>query len=416
MVIFVCRAGNGFPNGTAPTSRVANYAAGLLDQGEKVFVLCVDAAEDPRVGVLNTAASGVHDGVPFEYSPGRTTRGESYATRRLLQVLGYVRGASVVTRVLRKEPVRVVFAYPHSLLGGAFFFAVSRLAGAAYVADVSELPFFEVRPGTIAAMWAARYQRFAYKMLDGAVVVSGALERHLGSYMRRGVETLRIPILVDVDRFAGPSDESGPLPDGRYVMYCGLLNEAKDGVASLMRAFALVAAEIPDVTLALVGDSCRDSQIPRYATVADGLGIEGRVVFVGQVSREDLPRYLAQATALALARPASRQAEYGFPTKLGEYLAAGKPVVVTRTGEIAEFLEDGVSAYIVPPGDIEGFAGALRRILTSPEAAREVGHQGQAVARRHFDYRCNGARLRGFLLKTYSRRQVQGGCLRGVCK
>ena len=50
-----------------------------------------------------------------------------------------------------------------------------------------------------------------------------------------------------------------------------------------------------------------------------------------------------------MARPDSRQARGGFPTKLGEYLATGKPVCVTKVGEITVYLEDNVSAFLAEP-------------------------------------------------------------------
>ena len=48
---------------------------------------------------------------------------------------------------------------------------------------------------------------------------------------------------------------------------------------------------------------------------------------------------------LVLARPDNIQAKGGFPTKLGEYLATGNPVVVTKVGEIPNYLIDGVNAF-----------------------------------------------------------------------
>ena len=59
-----------------------------------------------------------------------------------------------------------------------------------------------------------------------------------------------------------------------------------------------------------------------------------------------MPKYLCNAKLLALARPDSIQAQGGFPTKLGEYLATGRPVVVTKVGEIPDYLEDGVNAFL----------------------------------------------------------------------
>jgi glycosyltransferase involved in cell wall biosynthesis len=88
-----------------------------------------------------------------------------------------------------------------------------------------------------------------------------------------------------------------------------------------------------------------------------------------------------------LARPDSLQAQAGFPTKLGEYLATGRPVVVTRTGEIGSYLVDGKSAYLAEPGNVKDIARQIDAVLSNPDAARVVGEAGRKVSIECFDWR-----------------------------
>jgi glycosyltransferase involved in cell wall biosynthesis len=117
----------------------------------------------------------------------------------------------------------------------------------------------------------------------------------------------------------------------------------------------------------------------------------------GGRSRGELVSYLIHASILVLARPLCRQSQAGFPTKLGEYLATGKPVLVTKTGQIATYLEDNYSVFLAPPDDIESFAERIRYILTHEDEATEVGRQGRDAAIRYFDYKENGARIKAFI-------------------
>jgi glycosyltransferase involved in cell wall biosynthesis len=183
--------------------------------------------------------------------------------------------------------------------------------------------------------------------------------------------------------------------DPRLVVYVGMLNERKDGVATLMTAFSHVAAEFPDVGLRLVGDSddARVTNVPEFQQLAAGLGIADRVQFTGQVDRDAVPRHLRDASVLVLARPSSQQADAGFPTKLGEYLASGRPTVVTVTSDIAEYLADGESALLIPPDDTDAVTAALRRALSDPERAARIGAAGHRVAVERFDYRQGGRTL-----------------------
>ncbi len=59
--------------------------------------------------------------------------------------------------------------------------------------------------------------------------------------------------------------------------------------------------------------------------------------------------------------PDSKQAQGGFPTKLGEYLATGNPVCATTVGEIPDYLVDGESVYFAVPGSVDSFADAMLR-------------------------------------------------------
>jgi len=62
------------------------------------------------------------------------------------------------------------------------------------------------------------------------------------------------------------------------------------------------------------------------------------------------------AKILALARPKSKVADAGFPSKLTEYLSTGNPVVVTRVGEIPYYLKDNVHAFLTEPDSVNSFA------------------------------------------------------------
>ena len=85
-----------------------------------------------------------------------------------------------------------------------------------------------------------------------------------------------------------------------------------------------------------------------------------------------------------------------FPSKLSDYLMAGRPVVSSCVGEVAEYLRDGESALLSAPDDARAFADKMRRALDDPHR-ETIAQRGQAVARESFDYRVQGRRLEQFL-------------------
>ncbi len=76
----------------------------------------------------------------------------------------------------------------------------------------------------------------------------------------------------------------------------------------------------------------------------------------------------------------------GSPIKLFEYMAAGKPIVATRVGQIPEIITDERSGLIVPPEDPEAMAAALERLHGDPDLRTRLGAEAQREAREHHSW------------------------------
>jgi alpha-1,3-rhamnosyl/mannosyltransferase len=150
--------------------------------------------------------------------------------------------------------------------------------------------------------------------------------------------------------------------DGPYVLYPAITYPHKNH-ALLLDAFALVAAERPDVTLVLAGSA--GSEEATVAATIERLGLGDRVRRVGRVSRGDLDVLLLDATVLAFP---SRFEGFGLP--LIEAMAVGCPVVAARASAIPEVVGD--AGRLVAPDDPAGFAAAIQGLLDDSPERREV--------------------------------------------
>jgi glycosyltransferase involved in cell wall biosynthesis len=129
------------------------------------------------------------------------------------------------------------------------------------------------------------------------------------------------------------------------------------------------------------------------------LQLQDKIEYVGELRREEIPDFIINAELLLLPRPDSRQAEGGFPTKLGEYLASGNPVCATKVGEIPDYLVDNESAFLANPGDIDSFAYAIDRALSDVSNAQRVGKNGRKVSEKYFSMDIQAASLFEFIKK-----------------
>jgi glycosyltransferase involved in cell wall biosynthesis len=243
---------------------------------------------------------------------------------------------------------------------------------------------------------------FAYDLI---VLMTKTLYNHYKLFPDPKPKLLHLPMTVDLFRF----DKNMNTSIGRhglnipYVCFVGVMNNAKDGVDILINAFAKISPIFPDLTLYLFGFHHYDS--PGHLQLIKMLGLEDKIFYKGAITREEIPNVLMSAELLALPRPDSKQAQGGFPTKLGEYLATGKPVCVTKVGEIPDYLKDEVSAFMADPGDVDSFANSMIRALTNPELAKIVGENGRKVAEQHFNMGIQAEKLYHFLYENIENRK-----------
>ena len=187
---------------------------------------------------------------------------------------------------------------------------------------------------------------------------------------------------VDVDMFSPRVDGSKVrrrhgLEGHRVVLYVGSLTRIK-GVDLLLRALRLVAEEVPDVKLVILGDGPLRG---RLMELARELGVEDRVVFAGQVPHEEVPGYMAASDLLA--HPSLSES---LGRALLEAQASGRPVVAFKVGGVREAVRDGWTGILVEPGDYRGMAEAIARLLLDEGLRSWMGVEARRFVEERFEF------------------------------
>jgi glycosyltransferase involved in cell wall biosynthesis len=266
--------------------------------------------------------------------------------------------------------------------------------------ELSEfLDIYKYNKGNFLQRWkAAKRQKFfekkAFYAYDGLALMTRTLFKHYTNFRPPIPKLLHLPMTVDLERF---NENIKPLTDFKkpYIAFVGVMNDAKDGVSILIKAFAKITTEFPELNLYLVGGWNYDT--PIHKQLIEDFNLKDKVFWKGAFDRDKIPAIINNATILTLPRPDSKQAQGGFPTKLGEYLATGNPVCATTVGELPDYLVDGESVCFAVPGSVESFADALRRALSNKEEAKQIGLNGRKVAERHFNKDAQAKTLYDFL-------------------
>ncbi len=164
---------------------------------------------------------------------------------------------------------------------------------------------------------------------------------------------------------AVPIAEMGNRSAGEYALFAGRLSKEK-GVGVLAEA-----ARIADVQLVVAGEGPMEDDL--RTTYPE-------VEFIGRVSSERVIELMKDAFACVVPSVGYENA----PMSVLEPMAAGVPVVATRTGGIPELVENGISGILVSPGDSYELAEALSKLRRNREYASSLAAAGRERVRQHF--------------------------------
>ena len=243
--------------------------------------------------------------------------------------------------------------------------------------EVTEIPFYG-RKLTLSQKIILKIRLNSIRGFSGLMVISKALKEY---YQGHGIANIEvINMFVDASRFEKLQKQQ----QKNNITYCGRISYQKDGVNDLITAFSLITSKFPDYELKIIGAFENAEVEIRLKQLIKELNIEDKVRFTGLIDAKELPQHLKNADVLALARPDNIQAKYGFPTKLGEYLATGNPVVVTKVGEIPLYLKDKETAFLSEPNNPQNLAYVLEYVISNPEKAKRVGREGASLTNSSF--------------------------------
>ena len=327
-------------------------------------------------------ALGVEQTVITAYRPGAPRTQRVGARSRVIRTGAHIRrfrqlyGVASVPEVLRAGGVDLV----HVHLGEDVAivplarWAASR-AGVPLVATVHcsvqhTLVGHDARSTIIRAIGGPAQSRLLRAAGAVLVLTDRLAERLVGT----GIPASRVRVVpIGIDPGNGRRlPRPASMDEGRWIVYAGRLVREK-GVRELLEAFGKLSVE--GAGLMIVGDG-RDRAALEIA--AGLLGTDRRVRFVGAVPQPDVRPYLEHADVVVLP---SWYEERG--RVLLEAMAAGTPVVASRTGGIPATVCDGKNGLLVPPRDAGALATAIDRVLGDDDLAASMGAAGRATASEH---------------------------------
>lgn len=337
--------------------------------------LVVLPCDVPYEGLLSQELG--KSGIPYRILDHAVLRRMYFRPLGIVQyVIRLVKSTTRLSRLIRQEKIDLVHSNTSAVLAGAL---AAKITGTPHIWHIHEIitqPRFLLKvTSTLACV-----------LSDRVVAVSGPVAEHLA----RATPAIRRKMTVihngiDLDVFHSGVDgravrrEVGVAPGEVLIGMMARVSHWK-GQEQLVMAAAKVVECCPSARFVLVGGAFpgQEYRVDRLRQMVESLGLQDRVAISG--FRRDAPAVWA---AMDVMVSPSIQPD-PFPTSVLEAMACAKPVVAAAHGGPTEMVIDGETGFLVPPGNVDALAVALRTLIDDEDLRRAMGLAGRRRMEEHF--------------------------------
>ncbi|QUE87199.1 glycosyltransferase [Exiguobacterium alkaliphilum] len=375
--ILIITARAGFPHGYGASSILRKYSKGFVEKGYFTKVLLLRPSEEPdKNTAINDNIYGVYDGVNYEYMSKRVHTSRFFFARIFLYLFSCIRTLTEIFKN-RREIERIFFYSPDYLLS---------VLSIQLLCKVLKIPLIGIKTESSEAdkqriknpFWKLK-EKILYSLFSSMIVITKYLKNQLQSFGYKGKISV-LPIIVNENMYNHLELKT---KKNKSLVYMGTLNYEEE-LIDLLTVYSHVKEKNRDWSLIIIGEFRSEKLKQKIKKIALQLNLKNDVIWKGKLLAEEVSSSLINEGVMVLPRRKTEYSEGGFPIKLGEYLLTGSPVIVTRTGEIDQYLEDGKDVFMVEPNNPYLFASKVNEVIENYDSSLLVGKQGKEVAIKSF--------------------------------
>lgn len=367
-----------YPYGYALTKRFHLYAKGFIKNGHTANIV-VPLPTEKSNKTINTATSGVYDDVPFRYTSNSTIRSKKFLHRRIHDFLG----ALTAGKIFIKEKPDIIITSTFSLPFFIFLKLISLVISAKILRERNEVDNLRSDKVPFYKQLMAKYES---KLFHGSIIINHKLKNHIENKLKNKSPNIVVPILIEDFK------SSEELPVKNTIVYTGTYRERKDGILTILKAFSLLIKRFPEFKMILTGSAKGSKDYNKMMDLIADHNLEPYINFTGYLSEEELRNVLISARMLIITKPDNRQNLFNFPTKMGEYLISGRPVISTKVGIIGEIMNDRSNILFTNYSAPE-ISNSMEFLIKNPDVADSIGKNGRKYALENFDYKSHAKEM-----------------------
>jgi len=378
-----------YPNGGAAVNRHLALIKGLIELKNKIFLIL----STKQINEIDNKELIVKECI-FNFN-------KSKIFLILFQFIAYIKRINrLVQEIDSNNKIDLIITFDTQFWEIIPILLIAKKKKIKVIHERTEFPFVVERQNFVGKINSLIYNKFIINQFNGLFVITLALKQYFEKNLKFKKPIEIINMIVDPSRFVNFFDDK-KLQNQDYIAYCGNMEGDKDGVDILINAFGYAInnyESCKNVYLKLIGDISNERLYNRLINIAKEAKCLERIDFTGKIDSSEIPCILNNAKALLLARPDNIQAKGGFPTKLGEYLSTGKPVIITRVGELYRFLNEE-NVFFAKPNNVESFAYQISKVFQNYENALLIGENGRKLVYNEFNYKVQTQILFEFIIK-----------------
>jgi colanic acid biosynthesis glycosyl transferase WcaI len=397
------------PEVNAPANRTHEHARRWVADGHEVTVL-TGVPNHPRGRVFEGYENRLVqeeriDGIRVIRVWTYVTANEGFVKRTANYVLFAL--AAILASFKAGRPDVVVATSPQFFAGIAGA-VISRLLRRPFVLEVRDLwPDSIVQLGQLRSGALVRFleaiETALYRSAAGIVVNTRAFIDHIAA---RGIPRERIELVyngIDPTLFSPRPADRALLArhglEGRFlVAYIGTLGLAH-GLVTVLEAAERMRDD-RDVAFLFIGDGADRARL-ESEVAARGLA---NVRFLGLLPRQEIPAWIASIDCLLVMLRDLPVFETVIPSKIFEYCAQERPVVVAARGEIRRLVDEAKAGFVIDPENAPALCEAIRHVRAHPEETQARARAGREWVERDFQRDVLARRMAAFLERTVGAR------------
>lgn len=371
-----------FPNGDAAASRVLNNARLIRDLGYNIRILSFGGKLLSENKISNKY---FYDGIEYFV----TNDIDNHTWKERISRYTFPNPNAWNFLKIYKDTFDVLIVYNTTLMFNIRLLSFCQKYNKKIILDLTEWPASNESIGGKYSplFWLSEFNmKYIQLLISNKILIS----RFLSNFYKKGNNIILPPLIYTKD-----SKWNNIIPinnvqitkhKGIKIIFAGTPAK-KDLLGNLIKALFSVLNNGYNIQLIIAGVS-NEQSISYIDNKKDFEKFKDNIIFLGKIPQEYIPSYYYISDFSAIIRVPSRKNMAGFPTKMAESMAAGRPVLMNLTSDLEEYAQDGKNAIIINDYKVDSIIQGLNRIMAlTNDQLSEMKEYSKKIGHNKFDYR-----------------------------